>query len=538
MSEERSFRQHVWRQKHLFIVFTLLCALVLSSIAGLFSARSVSADMRTPARAALAFSGAVGFGSGATGGSGGTVYDVTNLNDSGTGSFRDAVSQGHRIINFTVSGYIQLSSAVSVASNLTIDGTTAPGAGIGIMGREVSFSGSTNDIVRNIRFRQGDLDPDSGKSGINLGNASTMIFDHVSIEFGQWDDIDSVGARNITIQNSIIADPIGQRFGAHTETGPYTWYHDVFANSHNRNPLAKANTQFINNVVYNFQAGYTAANTSGVFSHDIIGNYFITGPSTTNASDAYYQMNGNQSVYNSGNLLDSNKDGQLNGSTLSQPGGTVVLSAPWSSTTSSIPTTSASDAYTYVVANAGALPRDQVDSLVFGDVTSLGKKGSLWSSQTATGLSNDGYGVIASTTATPTPTATPTRTPTPGVTPTPTHTPTATPTSSASVDCRVSYTVTSQWTDGFSASIVITNTGTAALTGWSLQFTFANGQTVTQVWNAASTQSGNTVTLTNLSYNGTLAPGGTANPGFNGSWSGSNTSPSAFTLNGKACILG
>jgi cellulase/cellobiase CelA1 len=102
----------------------------------------------------------------------------------------------------------------------------------------------------------------------------------------------------------------------------------------------------------------------------------------------------------------------------------------------------------------------------------------------------------------------------------------------------VSYTVTSQWTDGFSASIVITNTGTATLTGWSLQFTFANGQTVTQVWNAASTQNGNTVTLTNLSYNGTLAPGGTANPGFNGSWSGSNTSPSAFTLNGKACILG
>src|SRR5258707_5144389 len=534
MLETFSFCQHFWKQKRLFIMFTLsvvLCSVVLG---GLLSTRSALAQISNPASAALAFPGAVGFGSGATGG-GGTVYYVTNLGDSGTGSFRDAVSQGHRIIDFNVSGYIQLSSAVSVASTLTIDGTTAPGAGIGIMGREVSFSGASNDIVRNIRFRQGDLDPDSGKSGINLLNASTMIFDHVSIEFGQWDDIDSVGAQNITIQNSIIADPIGQQFGAHTETGPYTWYHDVFANSHNRNPLAKADTQFVNNVVYNFQAGYTAGNSSGHFSHDVIGNYFITGPSTTSASDAYYQM-GNQSVFNSGNLLDSNKDGQLNGQTLSLPSSVTALSAPWSSTTSSIPTSSAADAYTYVAANAGALPRDQVDSLVSGDVTSLGKMGSLWSSQIATGLCNDGYGVITTTTATPTPT--PTRTPTPGVTPTSTHTPTATPPSSAGASCQVSYTIPSQWSGGFGASIVITNQGTTTLNSWSLAFSFANGQMITQVWNGSYTQSGSAVTVTNLSYNGTLAPGATVNPGFNASWSGTNTSPTAFTLNGTACSLG
>lgn len=340
---------------------------------------------------ALAFPGAVGFGANATGGAGGTVYHVTNLNDSGTGSFRDAVSTAHRTVVFDVSGYVQLSSAVSAASDLTIDGTTAPSPGIGIMAREVSFTGSSNDIVRDIRFRQGDLDPDSGKSSLNLGNAKDMIFDHVSVEFGQWDDVDSVGSSDITFQDSIVADPIGQRFGAHTETGPYTWYHDLFANSHNRNPLAKADTQFVDNVVYDYQAGYTAGNSSGHFTHDVIGNYFITGPVTTSASNAYFQM-ANQSVFNSGNELDSNNDGTLNGQSLALGGGATALTAPWSASTSSIPTSSAADAYQFVVANVGAQPRDQVDSQVVGNLTSLGKAGGLWSSQKSTGLANDGYG--------------------------------------------------------------------------------------------------------------------------------------------------
>jgi hypothetical protein len=526
-----------WRQLRLpalLLIPALLLSVAVASLVSFSAAHSASAHVASPA---LAFPGAVGFGSNATGGTGDNVYYVTNLNDSGTGSFRDAVSQSNRIIDFTVSGYIQLSSAVSVASNLTIDGTTAPGPGIGIMGREVSFYGSSNDIVRNIRFREGTLDPDTGKSGINLGDASDMIFDHVSIEFGQWDDLDSVGAQDITIQNSIIADPIGQQFGAHTETGPYTWYHDLFANSHNRNPLAKADTQFINNVVYNYQAAYTAGNSSGQFSHDIIGNYFISGPSTTSASDAYYQMD-NQLVYNSGNMLDSNKDGSLNGSSLALGGGATALSAPWSSTTSSIPTSSAADAYSYVVANAGALPRDQVDTLVFGDVTSLGTKGSLWTSQTATGLSNDGYGVIAETSATPTPTPTKTPTPTPttAATPTPTKAPTATPTAVSGTACAVTYEIESQWSGGFSVNLIITNTGSTALSSWTLAFTFPSGQQVTEGWNATFTQQGSQVTATNLSYNGSLAAGGgSTSIGFNGSWSGSNTNPTSFTLNGTAC---
>ena len=372
-------------------------------LAGLTAAAAVPVAAMVPtgpvaaakvvAAATVAFPGAVGFGANATGGTGGSVYEVTNLNDSGSGSFRDAVSQSHRIIDFQVGGYIVLASPVSAKSDLTIEGDTAPGGGIGIMGREVSFSGSTNDIVRDVRFRQGTLDPDTGKSGINLLNSSDMIFDHISVEFGQWDDVDSVGATDITIQDSIIADPIGQRFAAHAETGPYTWYDDLFANAHNRNPLAKADTQFINNVVYDYQGGYTAGNSSGQFSHDVIGNYFIAGPVTTSPSDAYYQMS-NQLVFNSGNELDGNKNGSLDGSALSVGGGATTLSAPWSSTTASIPTVSASSAYSTVIANVGAFPRDQVDTLVIANVTSLGKSGSLWSSQTQTGLGNDGYGTI------------------------------------------------------------------------------------------------------------------------------------------------
>ena len=395
--EHSSMHKSFWRQGRFYAMVAMLATSVLllsffvegpASIANVYATPYRTSSTLSPA---VAFPGAVGFGSSATGGTGGQIYHVTNLNDSGAGSFRDAVSQGKRIVEFSVSGYIKLSSAVSVASNITIEGQTAPGTGIGIMAREVSFSGASNDIVQDIRFRQGDLDSEKSKSSLNLLNASNLIFDHVSIEFGRWNNIDSVGAKNITVQNFIVADPIGQQFGAHTETGPYTWYHDIFANSHNRNPLAKDNTQFINNVVYDYQAGYTAGNSGGHFSHDVIGNYFIAGPATSNPSNAYYQMT-NQSVFNSGNYLDGNTDGKLNGSSLALGGGATALSAPWSSTTSSIPTSSAAAAYSYVVANAGAQPRDQVDTLVVADVTSLGKKGSLWKTQTATNLGNSGYG--------------------------------------------------------------------------------------------------------------------------------------------------
>jgi hypothetical protein len=343
---------------------------------------------------ALAFDGAVGFGAIATGGNSGTTVHVTTLADSGSGSFRDAVSSSNRNIVFDLSGYIQLESAISLSSDLTIDGTTAPGNGIGIMGAEVSASGKSNIIIRNLRMRQGTLDSDSGHSAFNMGAASNVILDHCSVEYGQWDSIDAVGTVNITVSNSIIALPIGQQFGAHVETGPSTFYRNLWVSAHNRQPLSKDNTQYINNVVYNYQAAYTSGNTGGDFSHDIINNYFIAGPSTTSSSDDYYQMDSNQAVYASGNYLDSNKDGALNGAAANAVGDSSVLSEPWASTSLGLASMSAADAVTYVMENAGAQPRDELDTFVVKVASSLGTQGTLYKSQDDTGVSNGGYGTL------------------------------------------------------------------------------------------------------------------------------------------------
>ncbi|HTS18895.1 MAG TPA: autotransporter-associated beta strand repeat-containing protein [Verrucomicrobiae bacterium] len=354
-----------------------------------------------------AFPGALGFGANATGGRSAAVYHVTSLADSGSGTFRDAVSANNRIVVFDVGGYIQLASPVSVANDITIAGQTAPGGGIGIMGREVSFSGSTNIICRFVRFRQGDLDTDTGKSGINLGGTTNAIFDHISVEFGQWDNIDAVSCNNISIQNSIDADPVYQQFCSHTEQlgANFAWCYTIFASGHNRQPLAKINTIYVNNVVYNYELGYTVANTSGVFSHDIVNNYFITGPATTTPSDDFFQMNANQSIYSVGNLLDSNDDGSLNGSPTA-PSGVTVLSSPWSPLTTNIPTFATPTAFRYDVSASGVQPPDQVDALVIGQVMSLGNGStgtvagtagpgtSLYTSESQTGLGNGGYGVI------------------------------------------------------------------------------------------------------------------------------------------------
>ena len=140
---------------------------------------------------------------------------------------------------------------------------------------------------------------------------------------------------------------------------------------------------------------------------------------------------------------------------------------------------------------------------------------------------------------TPTPTPTqggnPTPTPTPGSTPTPTPTPT--PVSGST--CSVHYAITNQWTGGFGTSLTITNTGSTAINGWSLQFSFPNGQTITQLWNGSYTQSGSAVTITNVSYNASISPGQplSSSPGFNGSWNGTNAAPTAFTLNGTVCAV-
>ena len=107
----------------------------------------------------------------------------------------------------------------------------------------------------------------------------------------------------------------------------------------------------------------------------------------------------------------------------------------------------------------------------------------------------------------------------------------------AATGCAVTYT-TNDWAGGFTASVTITNLGDP-VNGWTLGFSFPDsGQRVAQGWSATFTQTGSAVTAQSLSYNGSLATGASTSLGFNGSWTGSNPAPTAFTLNGTVCTGG
>ncbi len=364
-----------------------------------------------------AFPGAVGFGSAATGGRGGNVYHVTNLNDSGAGSFRDAVSAPGRTVVFDVGGYITLETECGVKSNMTIAGQTAPGGGIAIRGAEVTFGNQSNIICRFVRFRPGG-DSGTTQNGLSLYQAKNVILDHCSVAFAKWNDIDAVSedwqnkpVRDITVQHSLIANPIGQQFGAHTECveGTWCWLGNVFANGHNRQPLAKIHTLFVNNTVYNYSAAYTT-HTSTRFKHDIVNNYFIAGPASAGTDNTWFQIDRNQSIYTSGNYKDRDRDGTLDG-TVTTPywyqGTGTVLTAPWSPVTATLPTLTAVQAVVRNNCEAGALPRDAMDALVLSQVKTLGlgttgrgagtagPDGGLYTSHAQTGLPDGGWGVIS-----------------------------------------------------------------------------------------------------------------------------------------------
>ncbi|MCO5971931.1 arabinofuranosidase catalytic domain-containing protein [Actinoallomurus soli] len=106
--------------------------------------------------------------------------------------------------------------------------------------------------------------------------------------------------------------------------------------------------------------------------------------------------------------------------------------------------------------------------------------------------------------------------------------------SSATTGCRVDYSISSQWSGGFTAAVTVTNLG-EAVNGWRLTWSFPAGQTISQLWNGSSTQSGAQVTVTNASYNGAIASGAGVDLGFNGTWTGSNPVPTSFALNGTTC---
>jgi len=165
-----------------------------------------------------------------------------------------------------------------------------------------------------------------------------------------------------------------------------------------------------------------------------------------------------------------------------------------------------------------------------------------WFEEQFVTLVKNAYPVINGSTTTPTPEPTheptqePTQEPTHEPTQEPTQEPTHEPTQNPSGSCQVTYQGNG-WNTGVSANVRVKNTGSTALNGWTLEFTFPSGQHLDQGWSAEWSQSGAKVTAKNAAWNGSIAPGGTVDIGFNASHNGTNTAPTAFTLNGASCTV-
>src|SRR5690606_7605368 len=278
------------------------------------------------ARAVPAFPGAEGFGANATGGRGGEVYVVTNLNDSGPGSFRDAVSQPNRYVVFAVGGIIPVSSRIVVASNLTIAGQTAPGEGITLYGNGLSFSNANNTVTRYLRIRMG-VGGDSGKDAVTIAEGHDMMFDHVSVSWGRDETFSISGdVRNVTIQDSIIAQGLQTHSaGRLTQTdGVVSILRTLYIAHHTRNPKVKGVNDFVNNVVYNWGGGggYILGDSAGPSYANIVNNLFIDGPQTT--VPPFSRGNLNFHVYVANNVHDGNRNGILDGTVVPPSGYTTV----------------------------------------------------------------------------------------------------------------------------------------------------------------------------------------------------------------------
>ncbi|ORY56638.1 pectate lyase C [Pseudomassariella vexata] len=364
--------------------------LTAASLAALSSLPSVSA--------LLAFPGAEGFGRNAVGGRTGSVYHVTNLDDEGTGSLRDAVSTTNRIVVFDVGGTINITDRIVVSKNIYIAGQTAPGDGITVYGNGLSFSNADNTIVRYIRLRMG-KGGDSGKDGVTIAEGENMIFDHVSVTWGRDETFSINGdVYNVTIQNSII----GQGLETHSCGGlmqsdyGISLFRNLYIDNKTRNPKVKGTNDFQNNVVYNWGGGggYIAGDSAGESFANIINNYFISGPSTS--VTAFTRGNENFHGYVSNNLYDSDRDGILNGvvlcvaTTCYSPMDIVTTQYDYPTPTKLL---TPDDALTYVLANAGnTFPsRDAVDARLVDEVKSYGKTGELISDETVSPMNGPGY---------------------------------------------------------------------------------------------------------------------------------------------------
>jgi len=365
-----------------------------------------------------AFPGAEGFGSQASGGRGGDIYIVTNRNNSGAGSFREAFNYSGttpRTIVFEVGGTIDLDTRIRVQnkSNITIAGQTAPGGGILIRGDSFSLEQCNNVIIRHIRVRHDA--PDEERDTIAVSNSTNIILDHVSASWGRDETISLTGeSTNITVQNCIIAEGVrsdhqyGSLVNSTLPDGRMTLWRNLYINQLGRTPRAASQNgqdfllENVNNVIYNWGADGDWGAESCISDNErgtwnLINAVYIAGPSTTKnifedlinnyAGTILRGGSGDDSAFLSGNMLDSNRDGTLSlaaagwGNTkggITQLGNAKAV-PEWAQITN---IQSPADALAAVIADAGCTPwnRDSVDTRLITELQSYGTQGSVKSS--------------------------------------------------------------------------------------------------------------------------------------------------------------
>ncbi|MEN3323185.1 pectinesterase family protein [Mariniflexile soesokkakense] len=333
----------------------------------------------------LAFPTAEGFGQYASGGRGGLIYKVTNLNDGGEGSLRKGIlKNGPRIIVFDVSGTIELQRNLDInKGDLTILGQTAPGEGITIKGYPFTIK-ADNVIVRYIRFRMGDTFKVEGDA-LGCRNANNVIIDHCSISWGTDENASFYNNKNFTLQWCVISEALNRsvhKKGAHGYGGIWggvnaSFHHNLIASNNSRNPRFSGSSttensenefvDFRNNVIYNWGANNIYGGEKGTYN--IINNYFKSGPATTSSkldrivspSEPYgkFYVDGNY-VNGYGAITKNNWNG---GVQCDNPEATK-LNSPIN-ISENIKTSSAIDAYEEVLKNAGVnLFRDAVDARI------------------------------------------------------------------------------------------------------------------------------------------------------------------------------
>lgn len=356
-----------------------------------------------------AFPGAMGGGEYSFGGRGGKVITVTNLNDSGPGSFRAACEEGGaRIVVFNVAGVIHLTTPVIIrAPYITIAGQTAPGDGICIAGETV-WANTHDVVVRFMRFRRGATDVgrrDDSFGGNPVGN---IMIDHCSCSWGLDENIsfyrhmflpgagikeEKLPTVNVTIQNTISSqglDTYNHAFGSTLGGENCAFLRNLWADNTGRNPSIGWNGvfNFVNNVIYNWVhrsvdgGDYTAL-------YNIINNYYKPGPATStgNAGHRILKPEAGRSklgyfvfgrVYANGNIMEGypaiTKDNWAGGIQVEEQADTkgYTENMKWDKPfpMPAFPIMSAQEAYDFVLENAGAyLPkRDIVDQRILKQV--------------------------------------------------------------------------------------------------------------------------------------------------------------------------